>query len=1590
MDDFRSSSPPLPTAYPGNKKPFRKPLNLPSNQAEDLIPNKEHDDEIVTFDPPNEDLFPNSRPPIFSDPNKSGISKSPHLFTGFFYQRGETAPNIDETQNRPGTEAIHRYNTDDIFTFEEDDLGTKLTIQERMSSPRWQVRKQLYIDIADSLRTGRFLMNIETEMSVFEFFEPLLKDMAWDSNLTSQLEGLQTILVYMKLVPGVKNSLFFLADELIQKCALTKQKSGELVCQIVIELLGKDTEGLLVFYIIKRFTAKNPKEACFALSCIKQALPVLACAESIGKNLANGLNKTLSHSIAEVRNASLALACDLFVYVSDEIDTYIKNLDLKTMQIKEFKETLEAKEKSSSKWTLFNKEKQKAESNDLLILEDTQESLKTDLATLVPEGFFDMPYSSEIKQNREKLVKFSQKLEVPGLIIEKKEYPTIINVLLHLIESNNNLIYTEAIKIVEILVPKIPKSFTYKAKQYIQFLSDKFKEKKKTIIQAASNILHLFRINEVCSFECIIDILLENSIHKVPQVRENSLNWVSSELQKYPATIDLLEINANSSPYEKTIENIINVFGSRILNIALKDTVGSVRDASVKLLYYFKSLNSNNLLLESFLSKLPKKKLPIVENKYEEAEIEIVVKDSSPVPTDFFVEIPAVDDKDQETIVFVIDDIKKYSEGVFRFENLMSHLKTMDVASIASAKQAIVSTITWVFFKINPQKLAIKTENYILELNSLTEAIIREIGSFEDQSLQKMLKMIFQFPAFVSKNWHKSIEATLDVVFMLSNQMTIINCAVGFMGNTRLKKPRITHEEKALICVRFLYAWLVKKIDKNFVKNNSEKSLNLIDTILDIRENDTTFSEQFIKELQLAKNNLSGQIRKYLASGEISPSKSRSPNLSIIEVPEIVDEVSNWNKDIKDIHLALKSANSSQKLSILNKFMDVVENILAYNQNKPQKAPWKRGIGRSQSLGDTQPVKQGLLSLPVEELENFVKDLIFLCTKYKNYTQEPTLFEELQQSTVSALTTLRVVISDKDSEIVFKQLLYHLPVKHSNSSFVKNFNMTVYQLFSDWLAHLATWQVISLVADCFKIDSVFNIHIVYIHTIQWFIEIELKLGNFALEHLSPLVFYVAQGLFGGPLHNSHPLSHSTKQLLIFNSQIFIEYLIEIFTLDNVCGFFEENLVNSGKLYEQFQEWEDKHKKTLECSPETVIVKDESSPEEPSPIRNVRAPERILPENDRVQVDPERFILAAKLEEMSEQHKETRKNLEEVNKEYLTQVTINYELMQKLERAQEKAQKKPEENSPRAKPVETKRTPSFRPLTNFEDLLRPRAEEVPKPAQNKVPVFEFEKLDTPTVPFYMKTTEVYSYQMRFINSKDPEALSSHLLQVYTTLPASHKKPFVQFIYKALENEDLLEALTFPIYKSLVFSILQFCVCEKLASSTTQSFLIKTLANSEDLDLTTELQKLLSLILSIENCTATFKALVQCACETLPETFYLHLSSEKKVFLRLILKCSFKFVSGISSSEKTIRVFDCLLELNKLFLSHPPETLNSDCSDVAEYEHMFKVLRGISDGLIGINPQKAQAFLIFICPNKANKTVYLKYVTALLMKKYNLSN
>ena len=103
---------------------------------------------------------------------------------------------------------------------------------------------------------------------------------------------------------------------------------------------------------------------------------------------------------------------------------------------------------------------------------------------------------------------------------------------------------------------------------------------------------------------------------------------------------------------------------------------------------------------------------------------------------------------------------------------------------------------------------------------------------------------------------------------------------------------------------------LIKKLDKGFFRSNSDKSQEILDQISEIKEEESPFSDYFMKEIQNSKTSLFSHSKKLL-SGDVSPLKSRSPNISIIENPiEAKTEEPSLLKDIREAHFLIKTGNS--------------------------------------------------------------------------------------------------------------------------------------------------------------------------------------------------------------------------------------------------------------------------------------------------------------------------------------------------------------------------------------------------------------------------------------------------------------------------------------------------------------------------------------------------------------------------------------------------------------------------------------------------------------------------------------------------------
>ena len=119
--------------------------------------------------------------------------------------------------------------------------------------------------------------------------------------------------------------------------------------------------------------------------------------------------------------------------------------------------------------------------------------IEVDLSSIVPDNFSEIPYITQINAKKKVMETFNNELE--KLVSKKcpvsnKDYNLIFNVVTHMLEDSNALVYMEAIKTVEYLSILMGKAIKQqKLRQFVTLLADKYKETKTASVQAVNKAL---------------------------------------------------------------------------------------------------------------------------------------------------------------------------------------------------------------------------------------------------------------------------------------------------------------------------------------------------------------------------------------------------------------------------------------------------------------------------------------------------------------------------------------------------------------------------------------------------------------------------------------------------------------------------------------------------------------------------------------------------------------------------------------------------------------------------------------------------------------------------------------------------------------------------------------------------------------------------------------------------------------------------------------------------------------------------------------------------------------------------------------------
>ena len=128
---------------------------------------------------------------------------------------------------------------------------------------------------------------------------------------------------------------------------------------------------------------------------------------------------------------------------------------------------------------------------------DDEGAQQVDLSLLVPENFSEIPYVNQINTKRRAMESFNQELlklvnkqkmlnqtGSEGESVAKiKDYTPTLNIIVHMLEDPNMLVFIEAIKTIEYFSILCGKSVKQaKMKQFVQLLADKYKETKTAVL----------------------------------------------------------------------------------------------------------------------------------------------------------------------------------------------------------------------------------------------------------------------------------------------------------------------------------------------------------------------------------------------------------------------------------------------------------------------------------------------------------------------------------------------------------------------------------------------------------------------------------------------------------------------------------------------------------------------------------------------------------------------------------------------------------------------------------------------------------------------------------------------------------------------------------------------------------------------------------------------------------------------------------------------------------------------------------------------------------------------------------------------------
>lgn len=424
---------------------------------------------------------------------------------------------------------------------DEEDYS-KLSLTERWTHSKWNVRQGAYKEAAKAFSKS------DASLAPFAADPSLLKSAATDANVNALDSGVRAVaafLTYADLVICSKIATEVLRPMAEKGLSAVKPAVKAATIETILAFVESSSDPTAIVTELAALTAhKLPKVVAASTASLTAIYTHFGTQAVDPKPTLAVLPKLFAHTDKTVRAEAVKLSVALSCYIGVPALSAVL-CDIKPVQLKELQDQFSSAPGLTPTRTL----RIKAASNDAdLSMHDEdvggEEPAELDPYDLtpavnvmakIPVNFEQMISSSKWKERKEMLDEIVSVSNVPKMNPDS-DYMNLVRALLPVIAKDANIMCaTQAMIIVRYLSTGLRSGFArYASRDMLQAIVDRFKEKKASVLEAASGALHALVVS--LSLTEVFDIVVANFTSKVPQIKIECTKFVAKELSEAKVT----------------------------------------------------------------------------------------------------------------------------------------------------------------------------------------------------------------------------------------------------------------------------------------------------------------------------------------------------------------------------------------------------------------------------------------------------------------------------------------------------------------------------------------------------------------------------------------------------------------------------------------------------------------------------------------------------------------------------------------------------------------------------------------------------------------------------------------------------------------------------------------------------------------------------------------------------------------------------------------------------------------------------------------------------------------------------------------------